>query len=193
MGKKEIIKKPLIKKKRKWYILLASKEFNSVEIGDTLSSDPSLLINRTVEVNLAFLTNDMKKQNMRVTFKVTKLEEDGAHTELVKYELITAFLKRLVKRDRSKIEDSFLAQTKDDINVRIKPLIVTKNETNGIIESKLRNEIRDFLIKSIKTVDYNELFMNIINHGLQNSLRDNIKKIYPIASSEIRILERLWK
>jgi len=191
MGKKEIIKKPLIKKKRKWYILLASKEFNSVEIGDTLSSDPSLLINRTVEVNLAFLTNDMKKQNMRVTFKVTKLEEDGAHTELVKYELITAFLKRLVKRDRSKIEDSFLAQTKDDINVRIKPLIVTKNETNGIIESKLRNEIRDFLIKSIKTVDYNELFMNIINHGLQNSLRDNIKKIYPIASSEIRILERL--
>ena len=76
MGKKEIIKKPLIKKKRKWYILLASKEFNSVEIGDTLSSDPSLLINRTVEVNLAFLTNDMKKQNMRVTFKVTKLEEE---------------------------------------------------------------------------------------------------------------------
>ena len=193
MGKKEIIKKPLIKKKRKWYILLASKEFNSVEIGDTLSSDPSLLINRTVEVNLAFLTNDMKKQNMRVTFKVTKLEEDGAHTELVKYELITAFLKRLVKRDRSKIEDSFLAKTKDDINVRIKPIIVTKNETNGIIESKLRNEVRDFLIKAIKTVDYNELFMNIINHGLQNSLRDNIKKIYPIASSEIRILEKLWK
>jgi len=191
MGKKEIIKKPLIKKKRKWYILLASKEFNSVEIGDTLSSDPSLLINRTVEVNLAFLTNDMKKQNMRVTFKVTKLEEDGAHTELVKYELITAFLKRLVKRDRSKIEDSFLAKTKDDINVRIKPIIVTKNETNGIIESKLRNEVRDFLIKAIKTVDYNELFMNIINHGLQNSLRDNIKKIYPIASSEIRILEKL--
>lgn len=191
MGKKEIIKKPLIKKKRKWYILLASKEFNSVEIGDTLSSDPGLLINRTVEVNLAFLTNDMKKQNMRVTFKVTKLEEDGAHTELVKYELITAFLKRLVKRDRSKIEDSFLAKTKDDINVRIKPLIVTKNETNGIIESKLRNEIRDFLIKSIKTIDYNELFMSIINHGLQNSLRDNIKKIYPIASSEIRILEKL--
>lgn len=193
MGKKEIIKKPLIKKKRKWYILLASKEFNNVEIGDTLSSDPGLLINRTVEVNLAFLTNDMKKQNMRVTFKVTKLEEDGAHTELVKYELITAFLKRLVKRDRSKIEDSFLAQTKDSINVRIKPLIVTKNETNGIIESKLRNEIRDFLIKSIKTIDYNELFMSIINHGLQNSLRDNIKKIYPIASSEIRILEKLWK
>lgn len=191
MGKKEIIKKPLIKKKRKWYKILAAQEFNRSEIGETLSSDSNLILNKKIQVYLNTLTNDPKNQNIKITFSVSKIENDIAYSELVKYELIPAFIRRVVKRDRNKIDDSFLAETKDDKKVRIKPIVMTKSEAKGIIVTKLRNEIRSNLIKDIKKFDYSELFMNIINRSLQNSLKDRIKKTYPIANCEVRILEKL--
>ena len=191
MAKKEIVKKPLIKKKRKWYKILASQEFNRPEIGETLSSDPNLILKKTTQVYLNSLTNDPKNQNIILIFSVNKIENDFAYTELVRYELVPAFIRRVVKRDRNKIDESFVAETKDDLKVRIKPIVMTKSEAKGIIVTKLRKEIRENLIRNIKLLDCSELFMNTINRSLQNSLRDSIKKIYPIANCEIRILEKL--
>jgi|SRR3989344_122843 len=191
MAKKEIIKKPLIKKKKKWYKIFASKEFNRQEIGQSPVSDTNLLIKKQISTNLVALTNDPKKQNIKVVFSVDKVEEDGAYTDLVKYELISAYVKRIVKRDKTKIEDSFIAITKDEKKVRIKPIVITKNKTKGQIASRLRNELRQYLLKHINTLSMEELFQSCINHTLQNSIRENIKKIYPINSSEIRILEKL--
>ena len=81
--------------------------------------------------------------------------------------------------------------TKDEKKVRIKPIVITKNKTKGQIASRLRNELRQYLLKHINTLSMEELFQSCINHTLQNSIRENIKKIYPINSSEIRILEKL--
>lgn len=191
MAKKEIIKKPLIKKKRKWYKILGSQEFNRPEIGETLSSNPNLILNKRTQVYLNSLTNDPKNQNIKLIFSVNKIENDIAYSELVRYELVPAFIRRVVKRDRDKIDDSFIAETKDNLKVRIKPIVMTRNVAKGIIVTKLRKEIRENLLRNIKTFDYSELLMNTINHSIQNSLRDSIKKIYPIASCEIRILEKL--
>ncbi|MBS3149286.1 hypothetical protein J4455_01150 [Candidatus Woesearchaeota archaeon] len=191
MARKEIIKKPLIKKKRKWYKILGSQEFNNPEIGETLSSDPNLILKKTTQVYLNTLTNDPKNQNIKIIFSVNKIENDIAYSELIRYELVQAFIRRVVRRDRNKIDDSFIAETKDNLKVRIKPIVMTKNQTKGIIVTKIRKEIRDNLLKNIKTLDLKELFMNTINHSLQNSLRESIKKIYPIASCEVRILEKL--
>ena len=160
MARKEIIKKPLIKKKRKWYKILGSQEFNNPEIGETLSSDPNLILKKTTQVYLNTLTNDPKNQNIKIIFSVNKIENDIAYSELIRYELVQAFIRRVVRRDRNKIDDSFIAETKDNLKVRIKPIVMTKNQTKGIIVTKIRKEIRDNLLKNIKTLDLKELFMN---------------------------------
>ena len=127
MGKKEIIKKSALKKKKKtWISILAPKEFNEMEIGETLISDPQEAINKHIAVSLMAITNDIKKQSVRVVFKITEIKENKALTEIIGYEIIDAYLKRITKRAKSKVEDSYDVITKDDVKVRIKPVIMKR-------------------------------------------------------------------
>jgi small subunit ribosomal protein S3Ae len=99
-------------KRKKWYTILASKEFNNVEIGELPASEADFLVGRNLPVSLSNVTNDIKKQNIRITFKITGVQDNKAITEAVAYELSPMQVKRLIRPDKSKIDDSFLCETK---------------------------------------------------------------------------------
>jgi len=180
---------PEIKKKRKkWYPILASKEFRQVEIGETLTSSPESLVGKTIQTNLMQLTNDMKKQNTKITFKIIQVKDDKALTEIKKYELIPVAVKRLSHKEKNKLETSFTAKTKDNIQVQIKPLLVTKSKTKKSILSNLLHETKTFLTKEINRLSYTDLLNTLIYYKIQNQLKFHLKKIYPLSVSQIRCL-----
>ena len=172
-------------------VILATKEFNLMELGETLVAEPESLIGKKVVVNLFHLTNDMKKQNVKIHFKVHQIQDDKAYTEIVGMNMVEAFLKRVVKRARNRLDDSFEITTKDNIKIRIKPLIITKNETKGSILAALHAKSREFFTSAIKESTYEQVVGYMLTNELQKKLRDNLKKIYPVAVSEIRALYKL--
>ncbi|HLC55869.1 MAG TPA: hypothetical protein VJJ23_01400 [Candidatus Nanoarchaeia archaeon] len=192
MGKKELIKKSALKKKKKtWISILSPKEFNEMEIGETLISDPQEAINKHIAVSLMAITNDIKKQSVRVVFKITEIKDNKALTEIIGYEIIDAYLKRITRRAKSKVEDSYDVITKDNIKVRIKPVIMTKNETSNSVLTSIHHKSKELLIENFKNNSYNDIVNGLITHNLQKAIRDGLKKIYPIAVSEIRYFRRL--
>ncbi len=173
-------------KKKKWYQILAPKEFNEAVIGETPSLDPRLLIDRVVAVNLMDITRDVKKQNINMKFKVTGLKENKAETEVIGYQTINTFIKRIIRRDRNNLHDSFVCKTSDEKNVRLKPLMITVSKTKGVVTNSLMRMLRANLAEYVEKITYKELVNDLVSHKLQSSLKNSLKKIYPLRSLEIK-------
>ncbi|MEK6862554.1 MAG: 30S ribosomal protein S3ae, partial [Nanoarchaeota archaeon] len=75
----------VIKKKKKWFTILAGPEFDNAEIGETLANENANLIGRTLEVNLADITRDPKSQNIKVKFRIKEVKDTQCYTELISY------------------------------------------------------------------------------------------------------------
>jgi small subunit ribosomal protein S3Ae len=186
MAETEILKK----KKKKAYLLYA-KEFDNVEIGETLASEDNLIIGRTIEVNLAQLTNDPKTQNIKIKFKIKEVKENKGYAELNSYFMLPTYIRRVVKTAREKLDDSFKLMTKDNINIVVKPLLLTKALTQSSILSHLRKKTREFFNDYCKKNDYKKFLDDLIMHNLQRELKEVLKKVYPLSVAEIRLMEKL--
>ena len=192
MAKKVITKKTTLKKKKKhWVHILATKEFDHMEIGETLAAETPSLIGKKVVVNLMHLTNDIKKQNTKVHFKVCEIKDEKAYTEIVGIEMVEAHIKRVVRRSRDKLTDSLRLTTQDNKVIQIKPIIITRNQTKGTILTLLRKNTRDYLTALAKENTYDNIIHLLLTNEIQKRLREILKKIYPIAFSEIRVLHKI--
>jgi ribosomal protein S3AE len=181
-----------IKKKRKrWVTILPSPHFRVPEIGETLTSDPQTLIGKTSTVNLMDLTRDPKKQNLKITFKITEIKDNRALTEIKRYEMLPSSVKRIVHQGKSKADASFVLVTKDNLKVRIKPLIVTRAKTARSILTKIRKEAESFLTIALKNQTFSDLIHSLLNFKIQTQLKQHLRKIYPITVCHIRILEKI--
>jgi ribosomal protein S3AE len=184
---KELLKK----RKKRWVPIQATRHFNNVEIGETITVEPSALIGRNVSINLMNLTQDIKTQNTKIVFKIKEVKDNKLLTEIVRYELVPASLKRMVHKEKEKIDDSFLATTKDNVNLKIKPFMVTKSSTNRSVLTALRKKAREVLTETIKKTTYEVFMEEVIRFKVQNFTKRELSKIYPLTQFQIRKLERL--
>jgi len=183
--------KELKKKKKQWFSIVATKEFNQMKLGETLAAEANDVIGRRIQVNLLSLTNEPKKQNFNLLFEIEKVEGTNAHTKLLGYYMNQAYLKRMVRKGVQKIEDSFFVTTKDNVKMAVKPVFVTKAKVQRSVATKLRKIAREQIDSMAKNLETTELFLSVISNKLQMALKDAFKKVYPVYTSEIRILEKV--
>ena len=174
-------------KKKKWFPIYASSEFNNALLGETYINDESELSKKYLTANLSTITRSMRKQNINVQFKVERVEEGKAYTKIIGYSMINAATKRLVRRGRDKIADSFLTKTKDKEVLRIKPLIVTGNKGTKALQSAIRLETRRVVREFVFTKSSSEVFAELVEGKLQKLIKTAVAKLSPVRSCEIRM------
>ncbi len=188
--KKRLIKKVQItRKKKSWYPILAPQIFGRAKIGESLVDDAGQLVGRTIKLSLMTLTGDMKKQNITVGFRVDSTANNQAQTQLVQYMLVPASVKRMVRRGRTRIDASFVCQTKDGMKLRIKPFALTLNVTNRSIASNVRNHMIAFLASYAAEHDATTIFKDVVSGRLQVGLNFVARKVYPLRQTDIRVME----
>lgn len=175
-------------KKKQWYPIIAPKQFDNAIIGETLVYEPQQMLGKTLSHSLMNLTNDMKRQNVAIHFKVVEVEGNKAKTSIIGYEIIPSSVKRFVRRASEKIDLSFTCETADNIFLRVKPLVITKSDIKGSTAARLRHNVMAFLAKTIKKMTYEEVLNDLILHKMQSMMRENLNKIYPLKVCEIRYL-----
>ncbi len=173
-------------KKKQWYQITAPKQFDNIVLGETLVYEPSAMMGKTLSHSLMNLTNDNKRQNIGIHFKVVEVEGDKAKTTITGYEIVPSSVKRYVRRNSKKIDLSFNCETSDNLFLRVKPLIVTKTDVKGSIVSKIIDNATSFLSKAIKKITYEEFINELISHKMQDSMKSTLNKIYPLKVCEIR-------
>ena len=172
--------------KKKWYNIVSPEMFRDFVIGETFVAEPSIIVGKTLSINLMTLTNDIKKQNINLKFLVNRVENETGIANVVGYELVPSSVRRLVRRGKQRIDPSFVCHTSDNIRVRVKPLLLAAININNSVLKSLRKASIDFITSGISKTSYPDLINSLMSYGLQKELRDHLKKIYPLKICEIR-------
>jgi small subunit ribosomal protein S3Ae len=172
-------------KSKTWYNILAPASFDNVTVSDTLADSPDNLINRVTEVSLQDLTNDFRKSHIKLFFKINKIEETNAHTQFVGHTLTSDYLRRLIRRRRSKIDGVYDVSTRDGATLRVKPFATTDKR----IQNSQRKVVREVMKKTFtdqgKVSTLSELVNDIIDGKLGREIYKNCKQLYPVKRIEI--------
>jgi len=176
-------------KKKHWLKIYSSKPFNEQVIGETLVGDSNIAIGKPVIVNLMTLTGDIKKQNTNIKFQVENVTDNRANTRVIGYEMVTAALKRLVRRRSSKIDMSFEATTADGVKIRLKPFILTRGKVAKSVLTSIRKAVKESIEQTISNTGFQNLVQDIVNHKIQAIMRKQLAKVHPIKTFEIKFLK----
>ncbi|MFT4250202.1 MAG: hypothetical protein ACMXYD_02465 [Candidatus Woesearchaeota archaeon] len=177
------------KGKRKWYPIHAPELFNKQLIGETMVWETESILHKPVKVNVMTLTGNPKKQSMDAYFLVTQVTEGVAHTKALGVELQHNAARRLARRGRSKVADSFLAKVSNGDLIRIKPIVMTrslaKNDMQRALRAKTKQIVRAFTSKyTIET-----LINEVVEGRMQRYLKDQLSSVFPTRSVDIRFLK----
>jgi len=176
-------------RKKKYFSIMAPKMFQERELGQTLAYESNTLQGRCIKTNLMMITGNIKRQDINVTFRVNKVLGDTAYTFLESYEIMPAAVKRKVRRQKDKIDESFNCVTKDNKLIRMKPLIMTAGKTSRSVTASLRDKIKQFTVLAARKLDYDSFTMDIINEKFQKDLGNMLNKVTPIRVVAIRIMK----
>lgn len=175
--------------KKHWVPVLAPALFKQEQLGESYVTETDSLTGRGITVNIMNLVGDMKRQNVNVSFRITGVKEGKAFTRVTAIAMQPTSVKRLVRRGRNKIEDSFLVTLKHDQVARIKPLLITRTLTDNAMGTALRAKARELLKEICAELSFETLVADIVSMRIQRHLKTALSKVYPLRSVDIRVCE----
>jgi len=178
-------------KKKHWFYIIAPKAFNERILGKSIVPTANSLIGKAVRTNLMELTGDMKKQSSVITFKIINIRDNKAVTRIEKYELMPAAVKRLVRRNKDKIDWSLVLKTRDNVNLRVKPLIMTLNKTKKSVRTAIIKKTEQILKDYFSKNNFVIIVRDIISFKLQSTSKRQLYTLSPVRLFEIKFLGRV--
>ncbi len=173
-------------KSKSWYTILATDSFGKKEIGSSPAPSPADMIGRVSEASLSDITGDYKQSHVKLFFRVTKTEGDKAYTEFEGHEINQDYIRRMIRRRKTRIDLVVDAVTSDNKYIRIKPLVVVDRKVINNVETGIRNKIAEFLKAKAREQPISQFVVYMFSPQIYNDLYDQIKVIYPARKIEIR-------
>ena len=172
-------------KAKNWYNIQAPPSFDNVTVADTLSDSPDNLINRVTGVSLQDLTNDFRKSHIVLYFKVHKVEEAIASTQFVGHTLTSDYLRRMIRRRKSKIDGVYDVSTRDGAFVRVKPFATTDKRIQNSQKRVVREAMKKTIEDQAKVNTLSEFVKNVLDGKVGSEIYKSCKKLYPVKRIEI--------
>ncbi|MBS3748089.1 MAG: 30S ribosomal protein S3ae [Candidatus Thermoplasmatota archaeon] len=172
-------------KAKNWYNVLAPASFDNATIAETIADDPVKLNDRVTEISMQDLTNDFRKSHIKLSFKVSQIEDNNAKTEFIGHTLTSDYLRRMVRRRRSKIDAVYEAKTRDGARIRVKPFATTDRRIQNSQKKIIRLTMRKTIVSKAKAMTLSEFVKYIIEGKLGSDIYKSCKKYYPVRRIEI--------
>lgn len=174
-----------------WYNILAPPAFDNITVAETLTDNPDKLIGRVAEVSLQDITNDFRKSHITLYFKINKVEGNNAHTQFVGHSLTSDYVRRMIRRRKSKIDGVYDLKTKDNALIRVKPFAITEKRIQNSQKKIIRNAIKKTITDEAAKTTMTEFIKNILDGKIGSEIYKNCKKLYPVKRIEINKTEVL--
>lgn len=172
-------------KAKTWYNILAPPSFDNVTLADTLADNPNNLINRVTEVSLQDLTNDFRRSHIKLFFKIKKIDGTNALTQFVGHTLTSDYLRRMIRRRKSKIEGVYDVNTRDGAVIRIKPFATTDKRIQNSQMKVVRETMKKTIYDQAKANTLSEFVKIVLDGKTGSDIYKNCKKLYPVKRVEI--------
>ncbi len=170
--------------------LVKRKKFIDVDIPilrtkiELIGNNPKELVDKTIKLDV---TRQLKGKSVELVLQV-KLEKEKPVATPKKITLMPYFIRRMIRKRISYVEDSFLTPSQENM-LLIKPFLITKRRVSRAIRKTLRNKTKNWIEDYIAERKNYDIFSEILSNRMQKSLSITLKKTYPLSLCEIRILE----
>lgn len=175
---------------KKSKVMTKRRKFIEVEIPltkakiDLVGNSIEELNNKIINLDL---TRELRGKSLEASFKI-KIKDGKATANPIKLRLLPYFIKRMIRKRISYVEDSFETPSQESM-IRIKPFIITRKKVSRVVRKTIRNQARNWLEDYIAEKKDIELFKEILTNKLQKPLSLRLKKTYPLSLCEIRVIE----
>jgi small subunit ribosomal protein S3Ae len=182
------VKKVGIKKKKKsWFNIISPKSFGSVELGETLAVDKAAVVGKNITMNLSLITKSGKDQKVNMSFVVEGVKEDKAHTKAIGFKLEPSYVKRMARKGKSKIANSFNLKSKDDIDLVLKVLIITKTKITRGVRADVHHACKKYVEEQVTKYSFENLLGVVVSKELQVAIKKELSsKVYPLSTVVIK-------
>ncbi len=171
-------------------VVVRRKKFQEVDVpitkgkielvGETIDE----IEGKTIKLDL---TRQLKGKSVEVTVKVAN-EKDKAVAHPTKMRLLSYFIRRMIRKKISYVEDSLEIPSQESMLV-VKPFLITRKRVSRAVRKALRNRAKNWLEDYISQMTDKEVFDEVLSNKLQKPLSLVLKKTYPLSLCEIRVLE----
>jgi small subunit ribosomal protein S3Ae len=174
-------------KSKRWYTIRAPRHPWAFKvIGETIAEDEAMLIGRNYEILQNELDGDFSKMHVKVQFRITSVVGGDALTEYIGHEMLKDHIRRQVRRDRGKVDDTVDIVTEDGFYVRVKPLLISRNRIKGSQKQEMRTLAREVILKTGATTTWIDLQKLTLDGTLEAKIREAVSKIQPVRGVMIR-------
>jgi small subunit ribosomal protein S3Ae len=178
-------------KNKTWYNIETPEFIGRTVIGTTTTDDSEKLVGRTIETTVGDITNDFSKQNIKLRLAIDNVTGDTANTAFIGHEITTDYLRSIVKRQTSRIDNNLEVTTKDGCKLRIKPIAFTVKRARSSQIRAIREIMGKIVLERAAELDFEHIVEEIVTGKLAANIYRNTKTIYPIRRVEIRKTEVL--
>ena len=174
-------------KSKRWYTIRAPRHPWAFKvIGETIAEDEAMLIGRNYEILQNELDGDFSKMHVKVQFRIAGVVGGDALTEYIGHEMLKDHIRRQVRRDRGKVDDTVDIVTEDGFYVRVKPLLISRNRIKGSQKQEMRTLAREVILKTGATSTWIDLQKSSLDGTLEAKIREAVSKIQPVRGVMIR-------
>ena len=176
-------------KEKKWYNVVAPEFLNRATVGQTIASDPALLADRIIEATVGEMAGDMSKNNIKMRFRIARVNGDVAETVFLGHYLTNDYLRSIVKRQTSKIDAILTVRTADGYIVTIKPTCFTVKRARTSQIKAIRNLMTRIVVRRAVKSNFEDLIQEVVTGKLSSMVYKQTKNVYPLRRVEIRKTE----
>lgn len=151
---------------------------------ELIGNSPQELQGRTIKLDL---TRQLKGKSVEATVKI-QLENEKATTIPIKIKLMPYFIRRMIRKRISYVEDSFETPSQESM-IQIKPFLITRKKVSRVVRKTLRNKCKNWIEDYLADKTDSEIFNEVLSNRMQKPLSLMLKKTYPLSLCEIRVLE----
>jgi len=172
--------------------MVEKKKFFDVEL-PLIRKTISLLGNNKAELDGKFvkidLTRMLRGKSVDIKFKI-KADKEKAFGIPISSLLLGFFIRRMIRKGTDYVEASFKTECKDSV-LEIKPYLITRKKISRVVRAELRKKAIEYISDYVKEKTSKDIFLGIISNTFQKNISLKLKKVYPLALCEIRVLNIL--
>jgi len=169
-----------------WYKIITPESFGSKEIAETPAETPEQVIGRIAETTLYQISGDIKKDYVKLFFKIVKIEGDQAKTIFVGHDVTSDYIRRLVRRRKSRIDAIFPMTTTDGYKIRVKITAIADKRLNSSLKSAIRKKIIEAVQNNGSNLSFYEFVTYMLSEKIVSDIEKNVKPVYNIKKIEVR-------
>jgi small subunit ribosomal protein S3Ae len=181
--RKKIAKKTW--REKRWYEVVAPPIFAGRVIGETPALEPSQLVGRVFETTLGDLIDDFSKSHIKLYFQIKETDGNRAITAFSGHEMVRDYVRSLVRRRSSKVEDITRVRTKDGYLVKLCAMATTLRSIQSTKLTMLRMDMREVMRSKAAEKKLDEFVLEMVLGKLSADIYKRCKKYCPIHKVEV--------